>query len=407
MPGEFDESKHPRADDGKFGQGAGSASPLAARRAAAGKIAAKGNGKKVGRTKVAGKIAAKGQKALSKKQEIDKAFVHVVRGEHAKAKAIFDKHGMSAPDNVRDMGKRDGFDYAAGSARSPRPVATVPGSGKERLDSARAARPRSDLDLVDAIGNGAIKDAGGRTIALTPEAQAAVRSHLVLVAESHGLTARPLHEGNVLASRSQNDLGGAYGMYHPSTGKIELSDAMMAHLAFHAEDHAYDRAGAKESLEIEKYQNRGLLAYAVVVHETVHGTGPTITIPAGKTAKYQLAEELSTEMTARYITATAHGLAPHLMQGATWGYDDVMHQAVTHVAEIAGVGHDAAFAAVAKSSLAMKQRSGAFDPDDVIATIGEGALRNLQASRPDTNAALRGKWQDLAAEMNKRYPWPR
>lgn len=66
MAGSFDEAKHPRAADGKFGEGAGSGKKSSA-------------GKKAG----AGKAAA-----------IAKAWGHLSHDEFAQAKPILDKHGI-------------------------------------------------------------------------------------------------------------------------------------------------------------------------------------------------------------------------------------------------------------------------------------------------------------------------
>jgi uncharacterized protein len=67
------------------------------------------------------KPAAKaGEASPSKTQaskDINDAFEHAAGGRHVEAQALFDKHGVEVPDNVKSMGRAEGFAYRSNGGK--------------------------------------------------------------------------------------------------------------------------------------------------------------------------------------------------------------------------------------------------------------------------------------------------
>lgn len=318
----------------------------------------------------------------------------------ARANRIAGDHKAAADHDLNAASHLKHAETADALKREPTKV----DSGLERLQNAERSKPRSDGELIDAIGNGGKRDERGNLTDLTPEAQAAVRDHFVGLVHQTGATPRGGNrEGDhKLITRSVDEMGIASGVHHLDTGIIDVNAKALAHLGQHAQDRAYDPAQARRALEMDNYHDRGLVAYGVMTHETLHGFGPHLNYSESDKARWQLAEEMSTEMAARHITAQVHGFEAHKMQGG--GYDDIMREAVGHAADVTGVSHERAFAAVSEAALAFKRQRGIVSPDFALSHMANHVARSLGQEHMDFE--LSARWGALADDMNRRYPWP-
>lgn len=276
-------------------------------------------------------------------------------------------------------------------------------TGTARLQQAESSHPRSDRDLIDAIGNGGIRDPGGRLVGLTTDAQAAVRGHFDRVAADHGMSFRPESANRVLATRTDEDMGGALGLRH-GDGRIELAASTTRGLGYHAQDHAYDSAAAMRPIREHYGVDHGMEAYGMVMHETIHGHGPVLQFDSARPHQFQMAEEMSTEMAARHVTASVHGVQTHDLQ--VRGYDDIMREATAHLASVSGSSHAEAADALGRAALALKQQSGTMHPNTALSKMATHALHGLGVKSPHAGDDLMRRWSDLSEEFGKRYPWP-
>ncbi len=206
--------------------------------------------------------------------------------------------------------------------------------------------PPKPVELTKAVAGGAIQGHDGSVQGLTPEAQRAVRKHFDDVVAAHGLSARPGLQSHELIGYPPEAMGGA-AAWHMNTGKIAVSHPYIGSLVRHgSEDHADVGRIVADKNDVG---HGGFESYHTVMHETVHDNGPRV---IGDAAHRSHVEEMSTEMSARHISAQAHGIAGH--QIVHGGYDAMIEGSVGHVARVAGVSRDAAFDAVARASIQFK-----------------------------------------------------
>lgn len=222
--GDFDEALHPR-DHGKFAGGAGGSGPDkhgAAREKAAAKAKAVVDGAKA-------KVRGGGGKKppLTKDQEIDKAFVHVARGEHDKAKALFDKHGMDAPANVRQMGTRAGFDYgkapAPGSAPAEPPVAAARVAAKAKADQVVAEATKRASVAVSARPD-AVAQARPATASQVTQPPAAAKPPSATGQHSDAHLAEVIHAGASAAPDESRFVGTNRVFSHALYNQMSTTD---------------------------------------------------------------------------------------------------------------------------------------------------------------------------------------
>lgn len=274
---------------------------------------------------------------------------------------------------------------------------SVPEHGIERIRHAEASPPQRG-QLIDAIGNGGIRTAEGRLTGLNEAAQLEVRNHFNEIAASAGMTRNYGDGDHTLHSRSSEDMGRADGLRY-SDGKIEINNKNMAYLGYHAQDLAFDPKSANAN---------GINAYQVMMHETVHSHGPDMPfVPSDRqhTSHLQLAEEMSTEMSARRLTAAKHDIKIH-EHGFT-GYGDIMNEAIGHVSSAIGISHADAAAALGHSALDFKSQRGTTTPSDALRYLASGAVRRSgMVGGEEMVSDLHQRFLSLASEMQKRYPWP-
>lgn len=239
------------------------------------------------------------------------------------------------------------------------------------------AEPRPDGHLMEAFGNGTLRDVDGKINALTPAAQKAVRGHFDRVVAQHGLAPRIGPQSDRLETRTEDQMGGAAG-WHYGDGKIVMSDIGVRILAYHAADDV-ETPGHMQNVGkniASGAHNVGFVEYLVMTHETVHDHGPSIIGYSQAVAVHRtMAEELSTEMSAREITGRAHGIAGHQIRSG--GYDRMIGDAINSVQRATGVSREKAFDAVAQSSIKFKQGTGIIQGTPALRKLASGALEHL------------------------------
>lgn len=411
MPG-FDEGQHPRSGDGKFTSGSGglkkAAANAGARRAAAVRDAAK-----------AGARVSRGRKPMSKDQAIDRAFLHVARGEHDKAHALFSEHGLEVPHNVKLIGKVAGYDYDKHQPAKAKPApkeAAPKAAAKAKTDpregaesSAKGAakeesKPVVTPDLRDAIADrsalsGLTFDHAGAA-SYTPAAQAAVRGHFDAVASKYGVTKRDLPDGGKLDVVDKRSLGGAAAQFHDD-GTIRIPTGTAQNLARHGEADLGNHPA---------YFTDAVQSYHFVTHETMHGHGPEIPYEGHGI----LADELATEVTARRMTADVHGIrstASGLVykdSGAVGGSKDLGAYAkdvggvVNAVSRVSGLDKERAFEALERASFDVKRMPGShqFDTGDAaMSHLVQRIASHAGISDPKKVAQLHGHVMDVSHDL--------
>lgn len=277
-------------------------------------------------------------------------------GERAALKGKVDKLGA----------RRDAQRAGAQAAKSQRQALAGKTPGTQgRVSRAKSAKapeqeqrdpltpkhaPPKPAELTKAVAGGGIPSADGwSTHGLTPEAQRAVRGHFDSVVGAYGLSARPGLQSHELIGYPESAMGGAAG-WHMNTGKIALShDGINALVRHGAQDHEY-----VGRVLADGERHGGFDAYHAMMHETIHDNGPRV---IGDSARRTHVEEMTTEMSARHISAQQHGVAGRQMSA---GYNEMIEGSVGHVARVAGVSRDAAFDAVAKASIQFKSSGAHF-----------------------------------------------
>lgn len=227
--------------------------------------------------------------------------------------------------------------------RQPRAKPAKDPAPHEESTAPRKSPPKPS-ELTKAVGDGGIVGHDGwSTHGLTPEAQRAVRGHFDDVVGAYGLASRPGPQSHELIGYPTEAMGGAAG-WHTGSGKIALSHNGINALVRHGDqDHEYvGRVIAAGE------HHGGFSSYHVMVHETTHDHGPRVT---GIGAHQVHVEEMTTEMSARHISADVHGIKSHQISA---GYDEMIAGSVGHVARVAGVSREAAFDALARASIEFK-----------------------------------------------------
>lgn len=349
-----------RASDGKFAPGAHKA-----KAGGAGKPTADAATRKTG-----------GRKPLTKEQEIQKAFVHVARGEHAKAKAIFDKHGFAIPANVVSMGRAEGFDYRH-SVGAPQPKSASPKSADVHAVVAK------DKHRMEFAHGAAVEQSNAGSMLhhrqFSAEAQAAIREHHDAVLATYGLHNRDadLMLGRRVEVRTSDGMAGAIGLHWNGDGRVALdvdrADGLIAHA----------RLNAGELKQLGGTPHDPVLqAYRVSTHEAVHGHGPDVQ----RHGPYTMLEEMSTEMVARRVVADVHGMEIHHVVGSYGRYID---PTVSKIAQLSGKTTGESHAALAHAALEFKrEKSATTTPYGYLHNLGSSALRHLGVTAPEAHGEL-------------------
>lgn len=293
---------------------------------------------------------------------------HKARFDKLAARQATQRAGAHAAKEQRSALVESGKVKAATSKRKPR--------AKQEAEPTRnpltpSKTPPKPSELTKAVGDGGIPSHDGWSIhGLTPEAQRAVRGHFDDVVGAYGLSPRPGAQSHELIGYSTEAMGGAAG-WHTGSGKIAVSHEGINSLArYGGQDHEY----VGRVLAAGEHHG-GFTTYHVMVHETTHDHGPVL---AGHDAHRTHVEEMTTEMSARHISAQVHGIEGHQISA---GYNEMIDGSVGHVARVAGVSREAAFDALAKASIEFKS-SGTHlvDADSAHRMLAWNTLEHLGAA---------------------------
>lgn len=306
--------------------------------------------------------------ATSKDRDVDRAFRHAAAGDHAKAKALFDRHGVSVPDNVRLLGAQHGFDYNAAPQRR-----TSENDAKRALAVGRfvARDPRRQLRAVDSTDT-----AGGRSARqFTPESQAALRGHFNDAYAKYGMTNRDagLAAGHQIEVRDDGALAAAAALHYTQTGKVEFNFSTAANLDEHGRHDPTD-LGRKFKDEDPEAQ-RLVTAYRIAAHEAAHGHGPNVDYVEHGI----MLEEMTTEMAARKLAADAHGLSTWDMRAAG-SYHGYVSPTVSALSDATGRSRQDAHDALARAAIDFKRGGTArmgISSKAALRKLGENALHHL------------------------------
>lgn len=379
MAGAFEESQHPRGDGGKFATGSGGGVKKAAASAGAAKASARSGAVKT--------------------ESIDKAYVHVARGEHAKAHAIFAKHGVEIQDNVKAIGKSQGYDYSKPPPQAVKAAAKVVGGGKS-ADLTRAKKvaefaASDSRRKLDATVNSDLTD-GKHHRQLTQESQAAVRGHLADLAGKYGMPNRDagLSQGHVVEVRDGGKMGNAEALHYTSSGKVVMSDHIATQLYEHGQTEP--KAFGRDYMNGDDHGGK-MNAYRVAVHEQIHGHGPLVHY-AGHGV---MLEEMTTEMSARKVAADVHGI--HVADMSSAGaYHKYVDSVATKMADLAGhLDTRPAHEALARATIEFKQGAMPVGHDQVsnaLYQIGKAALGYLGHRKESGAIALHDHMMAIAGD---------
>jgi hypothetical protein len=323
-------------------------------------------------------------------------------GHRKKSLAVRDKllaikaKAEGASPAVRAKLKKE-FDELKGQHQEHKANATA--ARAKREPKIKPTEKREDVNPADThpsalskpFSKGSIRSEDGYYVhGLTPEAQREVRGHFDGVASEYFMHPRPGPQSDQLIGYPEEAMGGASG-WHMGTGKIAMGHQDINALARHGDS---DLEYVKNVVKDGEW-HRGFSAYSTMMHETIHDHGPVIYGDHHKTH----AEEMTTEMSARQISAEKHGMLGHEIKSS--GYDEMINNSVNHVAEVAGVSREKAFDALAKASIEFKGLSGEFSGTGAHYWMATAAL-NRTGSRNATKKNvedLRERWSGESRKL--------
>ena len=425
MSGSFDESQHPRAPDGKFGAGSGGSNRNAEKRAAA---------------------VAKGKKAAkTPAEEIEKGYLHVVRGEYDKAKSLFEKHGHVPHDHVKHEMAKNGHPMSDG-ARSPAPASQA-GASKEsavkaptdsvtsektapsadtspptpptnaktktspvKLQDPPPASPTTQVESVKPLTDSVASKSAFQAAAKAMDAPATPNGTLseafgqgvkldggkVDDFTPEGMKAMRGHfDGLVAAKHLPRRDGPQSGEYHvwpddkdkapasaTRTGLIGMQQSMATALYQHSH---YDPKAVGDSVrQSGGRHDPGLEAFHGMVHESVHQHGPEWGSDSPSSVFH---EEITTELVARQITAKAHGIEAHEL-GRNAAYIEAVNDVINEVSGVTGAKTNHVFDALSKSALDHKRSTKLKGDDEKIDELVSSTLKRLGSTDPRVRTML-------------------
>ena len=368
MAGNFDESLHPRAPDGKFGTGGGS-----------------GSGKQA--------AVAKGKRKVAERA-IKNAYDHVANGDHAKARALFEKHGHMPDENTRVKMAKSGELM----------VDKKPGVIKD------AFGPRLSPEEKEKQYEKQIKDAE-----FSPHDQKRLRDDSTRLLADHGLKVRD--EYNIQAN---NETVRVFGNLERSSyafvesegenrGRVNLSVTAAADLrlymrmeATHGKEgiaklfneHAERGTGNQEQRDAAT----AVIGMHAITHEQIHTTGPR----DHYNGRGVYGEEIATEMAARQLTAKSLGVVTD--QFPT--YRNIIDPTIRHLQQASGMDRPSVHEELGKAALLFKQgkltegeENGVIHGDQVIRNISSHALKNLGVTDTKVHDEVYEKLLQIADNM--------
>lgn len=260
-------------------------------------------------------------------------------------------------------------------------------AGARELDARAAhqqadpAKPNDAFSGRDAIRGRIAEGIHGtsQNAHIDPATQAALRDSNNRIMAAYGVTPRLANTPDAKTVRTMHaeEMGGAYGQmwseHTPRPGLMTISHEQAALLREHMQ---LDSAGLHELARRAAAGHDDayfmLFAAHTMHHETMHGHGPSIEMGLHRST----VEELTTEMSARRITADMHGVPSH-GEAVNLAYDHIIDPVVAHTAAAAGVSRERAYEAMEHASLSLKRSSGTLTDDEAISHVATKAAEHL------------------------------
>ena len=303
------------------------------------------------------------------------AHVAGVADDHSAAAAAHERAAAAH----RDAGNHEKADEHSRQADEHRRAADVLGAPAQHQatphDDAFAARDAIRGRLASGIKGDA------QNARIDPETQAALRDANNRIMAAYGVTPRLTNtpDAHTVHTVTTDEMGGAYGqMWSEHTSRPGLMTISHEQAALLKEHMQLDRAGLHDLAQRAAAGHDDayfkLFAAHTMHHETMHGHGPSIDMGMHRST----VEELTTEMSARRITADMHGVPSH-GEAVNLAYDHIIDPIVAHAASAAGVSRERAYEAMEHASLSLKRSSGRMSDDEAISHVATKAAEHLGA----------------------------
>lgn len=261
---------------------------------------------------------------------------------------------------------------------------------------------RKIVSSTPLVHGAAPADLAGRTklhsAQMSPEAQAALREHHNVVIAQYGLHNRDagLVGAHVAEVRNSQGMGrwaggvdGAAGLHWRADGRVALNIETADGVHSHSSVSDTVRLG-QEAHSGSREANSKIDGYHVSTHEALHGHGPEIY----GFGPHLMLDEMTTEMSARRITADVHGVGVGNVRG---GYDGYITPVVSKLSELSGSSHATSMRALAHASLEFKRRGGQVDAKEGLHDVGVSALRRLGVADSDSHSAMLAHMLEISA----------
>lgn len=268
-----------------------------------------------------------------------------------------------------------------------------------KVAEAVASDPRRALvaaDLVPAPRSGqALSNAGHLEPAArllykdqwSPEGQAAARDHTVHMISQYGMYHKEagLIGAHTFEIRTDHGMPGADGLHWNHNGQTAIHQSLAADVQEHAQLNArgLHDLGARH-LSGDADAAARLNSHRVVVHEEIHGHGPSMI----RTGPHTFVEEVTTEMAARKVSADVHGLHTADMEKAGT-YHEWTKPTIAKLSELSGKSIRDSHEALARSAIEFKRgKDKQLSPTDAMRQVGNVALRELGVRGSKAQTAL-------------------
>lgn len=422
---DWDEGAHPRASDGKFGEGGG------------GGAESKGGSGAKGKTASVEKLQTAATKAsnAAARASSDPLAARAAHQAAAEAHRAVAAHPKASEASVKaataEAARHSKFAGDAPAASAPKvavaPKAPAVSAPKAPAASASKAAAASAASTSKATAQAAkvqavvVDDPNRAKIVAptvpstnqyikapqwTPQTQAAIRDHHDRVLATYGTHANDTSRSVTLIDGLKVGDAQVYGS-HGAAGDVALWDRVGQHLVEHAALSGKELSGlGQRALSGDKHAMRMMDAYRVSTHEALHGHGVRMVL----NTKYgTMHDEVTTELTARQVSADVHGLQAHQVPGS---YDRYIVPMVRAVADVSGKSHVEVHAAMTKASIEAKSQrpthpSDETYGDDEIKVLASSTLKELGVTSETSAEKVLERWDHVdrnQAAYAKEFP---
>ena len=230
-------------------------------------------------------------------------------------------------------------------------------------------------------------------VAFKPEVQKAIREEVVATLAKHGIvptgsgvSGKGIHSVTIMADSEIPGVGG--NMDAKGTMTLSHSSARNVQELSRADPKVIgQRMDLTQKMNVTE-ANQVVYSGHVITHEQIHACGPQIHYYKSGIG----IEEMTTEMSARYVTGQTHGVPSNRLYG---GYNKMIFPVVAHIQKLSGVSGPEAFKALEHASLEWKRRPDSDTrplwqrkPQDAIDAVAKMALEHAGVKDPDKHAQL-------------------